>query len=442
MADGDLSAVFRPQYEPELYHRRRYTATGTAPNPVAITPVRRTRAPVVVEPLHIAFTQRDRRNFSPIVIPAYTGPHDRHRRVPRPSNELHHAFIARHYRRIASFGNGPAVSTQLVRLTVGAESPDAHMTQLVRLLVGTKQPPLATVHLARLVVGRGTPCVTKWQQLWRITRRDDVVFRYTSLDVDYAWGQESFKTCGGMMPSASEDGSTVGAVSNQELRGIFKDDGITEADLYAGLFNDAFVEVWIKSWDSDSTEVPQRIAAGWTGNLSHEEGTFNMEVVGPGARLDQQAIVQVFGPGCRWVFGSVECGFDREAVKLTGTVQASFTRGLFIGDVASLSSGLSSGAGSGGMQWENGLIRWLDGPNAGLECEIKTAVFNLDQVDVELWELAGFRPEIGDSFDILPGCDLSWATCKNVYNNGINFGGFKDVPGEDSVSSTPDAKLS
>lgn len=475
MADGDTVAVFRPRYDPDLFHRRRYSAAGTAPPPVAPPPFERAPRLKIDEPLHTAFTQRQRRRFAPpaparsfsrqarqatavadhvglihfiranrgtFPILPYDGPHDRARRVPLPTFDLHHAFLARHYRRIASFGNGPAGTTQVVRLAVGIIDPDAQSTQVVRLLVGTRQPPLGTVQLCRMVIGRGTPCVTKWQQLWRIKRRDGVFFRYTSLDVNYTWGDEVFKTCGGMMPSASEDGATVGAVSNQELRGIFKDDGITEAELYAGLFNDAFVEVWIKSWDAESVEVPHRIAAGWTGNLQHEEGTFNMELIGPGARLDQQAIVQPFGPGCRWVFGSDECGVDREALKLSGVITAAFTRGTFIGDVGGGSSGASSGASSGGLQWENGLVRWLDGRNAGLECEVKTADFNFDQVDVELWELAGFPPEVGDTFELLPGCDLSFPTCKNVYNNGVNFGGFKDVPGEDSVSETPDAKIS
>lgn len=339
-------------------------------------------------------------------------------------------------------------TTQVARLTVGMEAPPGETTQIVRLVILKEEPPNQTTQVARMIVGRGVPCVTKWQQLWRITRKDGVVFRYTSLDVDYDWGDESFKTCGGMMPSASEDGSQVGAVSNQELRGIFKDDGIREDEIYAGLFNDAFVEVWIKSWDPDSTETPRRIASGWTGNLQHAEGTFNMEVVGPGARLDQQAIVQVYGPGCRWVFGSTECGYDRDAKKVSGEVSFSMVRGRFTGDLSAFSSGDSSGAGGSsgegdeGLQWANGLIRWTSGNNTGQECEVKTVSFAFGVVDVELWELAGFLPEIGDGFDLLPGCDLSWATCKAVYGNGINFGGFKDVPGEDSVAATPDAKIS
>lgn len=407
MAVGDPQAVFRPHFDPTLTHRRRYTPPPVPPE----------------GSLHGAF-QKIRRPPPGL---------------PRPPWSY---FAARGVHRHATFQNEIPRSTQVARLTIAAGVPPQRVTQVVRLGIGTNTNPLYLTQSARLIVARSTPCVTKWQQLWRITRKDGVVFRYTSLDVDYTWGSELFKTCGGFMPSAAEDGSQVGAISNQELVGIFKDDGIKEAELYGGLFNDAFVEVWLKSWDANSKEIPQRIAAGWTGNLQHDEGTFNMEVIGPGARLDQQAITTVFAPGCRWVFGSVECGFDREAVKLTATVTAVFARGLFIAELDSASSGMASDGGGAGMQWENGLVRWTSGNNDAVECEVKTADFNFGQVDVELWELPGFNPEVGDTFDLLPGCDLSFTTCKDVYANGINFGGFKDVPGEDSVTETPDAKIS
>lgn len=328
-------------------------------------------------------------------------------------------------------------TTQAVRLAVGSTAPPVRTTQAVRLAVASGRYPARITQAVRLTIGDAVGCVTQWQQLWRITRRDRRVFRYTSLDVDFPWGGEIFKACGSLMPSASEDNSAVGAVSNQELQGIFKDDGITEAEIYGGLFDDAFVEVWLVAYEG--TDTPRRLAAGWTGNMSHGEGGFTMEVVGPGARLDQQAMVQLYGPGCRWVFGSPQCGFDREAVKIDGAVVVAFNRGKFIADFGGESSGGASSGEDEGLQWANGLVRWTSGRNIGLECEVKTVDFASGEV--ELWELAGFEPDPADTFDMLPGCDLSFPTCKDVYANGINFGGFKDVPGQDSVVSTPDAKI-
>lgn len=326
-------------------------------------------------------------------------------------------------------GDSDARATQAVRLTIGKIGVPARTTQGVRLTLAQIHVDARATQAVRLVIGDAVPCTTQWQQLWIITRRDGVTFRYTSLDRDFTWGEDVYKACGSMLPSAAEEASAVGQVSNMELTGIITDDGITEPELYGGLFDDAFIQVWLVPYVG--TEAPRRLAAGWAGNLSHGEKGFNMEVVGPGARLDQQALVQLYGPGCRWVFGSPQCGFDREAVKLQGAVLSSLNRGIFVGDLTD----------PGGLQWENGLVRWTSGPNDGRECEVKDVVFNSAGAEVELWELAPFRPEYGDTFDLLPGCDLSAPTCK-MYGRYLNFGGFPDVPGEDALVETPDAKFS
>ena len=37
-------------------------------------------------------------------------------------------------------------------------------------------------------------------------------------------------------------------------------------------------------------------------------------------------------------------------------------------------------------------------------------------------------PVAGDQFQLLPGCDRSIATCTNVFNNAVHFGGLPYVP--------------
>ena len=37
-------------------------------------------------------------------------------------------------------------------------------------------------------------------------------------------------------------------------------------------------------------------------------------------------------------------------------------------------------------------------------------------------------PATGDQFQLLPGCDRTIATCTNVFNNAVHFGGFPYVP--------------
>ena len=323
----------------------------------------------------------------------------------------------------------PARSSQIAAIALAEPPPPPVLaSQAALLAIGEIYPDVQASQLAVLVLGHGSSCVSERCQIWKITRRDGLVFRYTSHDRPVKYGNEVYKSCRSLDPSASENASELGSVGNIELTGIIDDDGISEADLYGGLFDDAFVTVDLITW-GNGTEVPRRLASGWTGSLSQGESGFKMEVLGPGARLEQQAMVQIVTPGCRWVFGSAQCGVDAEAMALAGTVTEARTRGSFFASLP---------AAPAGRQWENGRARWITGPNAGQVCETKTVDFATGQV--VLWASPGYLPEVGDTFALIPGCDFSRDGGCTVYDNKINFGGFPDLPGTDALLESPDAQ--
>lgn len=343
--------------------------------------------------------------------------------------------------------------SQVAVLSLGEIAPEAHASQLAVMALGEISPPahasgLTVLALAEvvpssrissavlMVLADAEPCLTYRAQLWRIERRDGEVFTFTSHDRDMEWRGATYRTCHSLDPSASEAASSLGSVGNIELTGIISDDAITEEDLYGGLFDDAFVEVWLVSWN-DSSDTPKRLAAGWTGELSQGETGFKLEVVGPGARLDQQALVQSYTPGCRRVFGSPQaelppsgCGVDLEALKTVGVTQAATTRGSFMADIDAPPMPTA--------QWPNGKVTWTSGRNAGLTQEVKTVDFATGVI--VLWVPTAFLPEYGDTFDLFPGCDKAKTGGCTLYNNVVNFGGFADVPGPDALMETPDAK--
>src|SRR6185295_2105032 len=124
------------------------------------------------------------------------------------------------------------------------------------------------------------------------------------------------------------------------------------------------------------------------------------------------------------------CGVDVEALKTTGEVLSAINRGRIF---ASLDT-----ASDNGLQWIDGRVRWTTGENVGQVCEVRSVDF--DTGEISLWALPAFLPAIGDQFDLLPGCDLTKATCKDIYNAFLRFGGFPDVPGTDAIVASPNAK--
>lgn len=338
-----------------------------------------------------------------------------------------------------------AIITQGGSIMFGALETDAQLSQGGMQTLGIPFPPCiltqgGQITFAAIVIdmiltqgglvafSRYRHCATQHCQCWIIKCKDGTTYRFTGLDVDFEWVGGTYKACGSLDPSASEQGSQLGDVGNQELVGVITDDAITEEDLYGGRFDDAYVEVWEVPYRDAGGEIPHRIAAGWMGSLSHGNGRFTAEVLGPGDRLTQQSIVQTVSPKCRWVFGDEHCGKDVEALKTDGDVILCSNRESFMANITLPSAGA--------FQWENGKVRWTSGRNNGTVCETKAVDF--DTGVIVLWALPPFLPEAGDTFDLLPGCLQDKPTCKNVYDNLINFGGF-DIPGENALNETPNA---
>jgi len=71
-----------------------------------------------------------------------------------------------------------------------------------------------------------------------------------------------------------------------------------------------------------------------------------------------------------------------------------------------------------------GTIAGATGANAGSSRSV--ANMGSGWVYVKLAFLSPVLP--GDEFQLLPGCDRTIATCTNVFNNAIHFGGFPYIP--------------
>lgn len=309
--------------------------------------------------------------------------------------------------------------------------PPVAASQAAIITLGEIVPSVQASQAAIIVLGHADPCVTRRADLWLITRTDGKVFAFTSHDRDVHFRGVTYRACKSLDPTATQQAAEIGGMGNMELVGLISDETITEADLYGGLFDDAYVEVWRASWEDEASivDIPVRLAAGWCGSLSHGDTSFKMEVLGPGTKLAQHALVQTVTPGCRWVFGDPKtCGVNADSLAVAGQVVRTFNRARFIIDASDPGTA---------PQWANGLIRWTDGVNAGIACEVKSV--DWDTGEVTLWAPPPYLPDAGDAFTLRPGCDKTPETCK-AYANYLNFGGFPDLPGTDAIAETPDAK--
>lgn len=330
----------------------------------------------------------------------------------------------------------PARVTQLARMTLVEMGASDRVTQLARFTLAEMIAGVRVTQVARLTLASYEPCLTRRANLWKIDRRDGVTLTFTSHDQDMVFGQHTYKACGSLTPSASENNADIEGISNTEFEGIISDEGIKETEVLAGLFDDAYVQVFLVAWEDPGAgpiaiDSVYRLMAGWVGEVSVGERGFRAEVLGPGAKLSQKSILETFTAPCRFIFGDPDtCGVDIDALKLTAEVATVTDNGEFI---------VAVGGVTGAAKYSNGFVRWTSGLNNGAECEIKEIIFLMDQAFIVLWAPAPFLPAIGDDLFIFPGCAKDTVDCK-FYDNFINHGGFHLVPGNDEIGKTPDAK--
>lgn len=252
---------------------------------------------------------------------------------------------------------------------------------------------------------------------WRIHRKDGVTLGFTSHDRDLAFGGVTHRAAPGILPSAIR--RTAGLTGDSaEMRGALAHDSIAEADLAAGRFDGARVEVGAIDWESGEHAV---LYNGTIGAVSHEDGGFTAELRSAKAALDIDPVPRT-SPTCRARFCGPGCGLS--AARFTHRVtlvaaDAEAGRAAFDGPAAGLLAA--------------GHVRWLDGPHAGLTMEVAAADGAALILDAAL--AANLAP--GCRALVREGCDHTLATCAGRFGNAVNFRGEPFLPGNDLLTRYP-----
>lgn len=130
--------------------------------------------------------------------------------------------------------------------------------------------------------------------------------------------------------------------------------------------------------------------------------------------LNIQMPRRLWQTSCTHVFGDAMCQFDRASLQASFACLAGSTEMQIVSTVNPTPQGL----------YAQGTVTALSGANAGDSRTI--AAMSNGTVTVKPAFLS--TPATGDQFRLLPGCDRTIATCTNVFNNAVHFGGFPYVP--------------
>jgi len=259
---------------------------------------------------------------------------------------------------------------------------------------------------------------------WRLTRADGQVFGFTDHDRTLTFDGTSFAPESGFTASEIRAGSDL-AVDSQDAEGVLTSATITETDILDGRWDDAEVEIWRVNWADTTQRVMMR--RGAIGQVRRGQLSFIAEMRSLSHVLNQ-TVGRTFQASCDAALGDARCGINlaAPAYKGSGTVVTlTGDRGFTASGIAAITSGWFS----------LGTVNWLTGANAGRTAEILSHA-QAALAPVTLLE-APVRPIApGDGFDIFAGCDKRLKTCKAKFANAVNFRGFPNIPGQDTIIRT------
>lgn len=262
---------------------------------------------------------------------------------------------------------------------------------------------------------------TTWARAWMIRRKDGLVLGFTDHDAALNFEGIRFRPDHGMSARALVQGSGL-SVDNSEAAGALSDDAISERDILAGRWDAAELKMWEVDWSD--TGKRRLTFAGSLGEVSRSNGEFRAELRGLAEPLNS-ARGRVFHPRCSARLGDGCCKLDLAA----GGFQTEIVvEGLEDGRIFRFSQFPDTAP-----RWfEGGVLRVLNGEAADLQGKIKNDItLKGGGREIELWQSLGLSPQPSDRLRLVAGCDKRAATCRQKFNNMLNFRGFPHLPSED-----------
>lgn len=230
-----------------------------------------------------------------------------------------------------------------------------------------------------------------------------------------------FKSAPGITPSQMQWSERLN-VDNLNIQSIIHDDGITDADLLAGVWDYATVEIAYINYVSPTDGVI-RLPKGKIGEVTSGRTSFEAELRGLMQHF-QQTVGRLYGAACDADLGDERCRVDLTPFTVTGAVTTVDSNKQFRDSSRTEANGWFDAA----------KVTWLTGNNAGLEMEIKS--YTLTGGVFVLHMTMPYAIQIGDTYRTYAGClKRKIEDCKTKFNNIVNNRSFDLVPGMDKMMS-------
>jgi len=247
--------------------------------------------------------------------------------------------------------------------------------------------------------------LTTYTKCLKLTRTDGEVIGMTELDKDITFGGQVY-SAGISYTSTALDYTADLSVNNADVSGFLTLTGLERADLVAGLYDHAKMEFFVYDYVAE-TKIKD-LGLGNIGEVALSDESYTAEYRSLSQKM-QQTIGRVCSAECDASLGDARCGVTLATYTVTGSITGVTTNKAFT----------DSSKAQADDFFNYGLITFTSGLNNGLSREVKSFGSGLFTTHLAFpFDIAPF-----DTYSVYRGCDKTQATCRDDFDNIINFRG-------------------
>lgn len=263
--------------------------------------------------------------------------------------------------------------------------------------------------------------VTTLALCWKIVRTDNTTYYFTDHDVDLAVDGDTYESAASGDPMAISNKLDL-SVDNLDVDVMLDSSKISEDALREGRFD--YAEIWVFMVNYEDTTYKIQLLHGTLGEVEIRDYYAKVEFRSLMQQV-QQRIGRTYMQLCDCnAFADSRCGLTEATYTTSGTVSAVTDSANF--DTTDLTQDSD--------YYDYGKLTWTSGDNSGLISEVKNYELASDGMgSLELRVPLPNDIQIGDTFDVVAGCDRQFSTCKDKFSNVNNFRGFPHIPGRDET---------
>jgi uncharacterized phage protein (TIGR02218 family) len=225
--------------------------------------------------------------------------------------------------------------------------------------------------------------VTTLATLVKITRRDDVVVAFTDHDRDLSVDDVTYKSDGALSSSTLTQRLDM-KVKDFDVVGLLDSAALSAAEIEAGLFDHARIDVFVVNW-ADLSQGALQVRRGWLGEVALRGGQYVASLRGLHDLLTRR-VGETYTPECRYDCGEARCGVNLAALTVSGVVGSVIDERTFTDATRGEESGY----------FQDATLTWTSGANKGASVEV--SAWDLPSKTFTLWLPMGSPIVAGDAY--------------------------------------------